>query len=88
MRTASASAGGGIAKVSENAQDVGIVQATLFVESDPSLEADKERSVEMVFKSPDAVSNGSRGDVELVGGADKALVPGSGLEKAETIKRR
>ena len=42
----------------------------------------------MVFEFLDAVSNGSRGDVELVGGADKALVAGSGLEKAETIEWR
>lgn len=41
LRTASAPAGGGLAKVSEDAQDVSIVQATLFVEGDPALEADE-----------------------------------------------
>ena len=47
----------------------------------------EQRHVEMLLPRPDAVGDGGRGDAELLGGADEALMAGGGLEEAQAFER-
>ena len=83
-----ADACGGDRDVGEDALDVGVVLATAIGEADPAVAAVEQRGAEMGFEHADAVSDGGGGDLQLVGRADKALVPGGGIEEAEALERR
>ena len=83
-----ADACGGGSDVAEDALDVGVVLAATVGEADPAVAAVEQRGVEMGFEHADAVRDGGGGDLELVGRADEALVPGGGIEEAEALKRR
>ena len=83
-----ADAGGGGLDVAEDALDVGVVLAAALGEADPAVAAVEQRGAEMGFEHADAVGDGGGGDLQLVGRADEALVPGGGIEEAEAVERR
>ena len=83
-----ADARGGGPDVAEDALDVGVVLAAAIGEADPPVAAVEQRGAEMGFEHADAVGDGGGGDLQLVGGADEAFVPGGGIEEAEALERR
>ena len=83
-----ADACGGGPDVAEDALDVGVVLATAIGEADPAVAAVEQRGAEMGFEHADAVGDGGGGDLQLVGRAHEALVPGGGIEEAEALERR
>ena len=85
---ATASALGGVGEVGQDALDVGVVLTATLVEVHPTLAADEQRGTEMAFEHADAVGDRGGGDPEFRGGADEALMPGGGIEEAETLKWR
>ena len=87
-KSGAASALGGVGEVGQDALDVGVVLMATLVEVHPTLAADEQRGTEMAFEHADAVGDRGGGDPEFLGGADEALMPGGGIEEAETLKWR
>ena len=58
------------------------------VQLEPAATAVKQGMADVIFEYLDAVGDGRGGDLEFRGGADEALMPGGGIEEAETLKGR
>ena len=79
---------GGLVEVGEDAPGLLVVGAPAAVEAHAPVAAFEQRNFKMLLQHADAVGNGGRGDLKLLGGAYEVLVPGGGGEEAQAIEGR
>ena len=78
----------GVGYLAEDALDVRMIGESASVQADAAGPADEKGPADMRLEHPNAVGDGSRGDLKFLGGAGKALMPRGGVEEAEAVEGR